>query len=265
MIRLLLAGFLYVLCICQIFAKGLLVSVRYDGCDMIDDSLSHDVMKDVIDEVKIFVANDASAVGTWSEQIENAVNNYHKNNPESPVYMMTDRKTTFIGLDVASRCTFIKALITRNGALTEGVDFLYDDYSLKLNVQNLDSISFSRTKENHLESIYNMIISAKEGKKIKLQKNADKNAQELFAFIKSKYGWSVLNFPLEDCLKNIKTELILLQDDKLPMINDMTSFAPLAYRYGIKYSFPFLLSDDKSKNADEINHAISYTIEKEQK
>ena len=244
---------------CPSIAKGLLLNIHFH-----DNSLSFDTetMQDTLSKMNYDLLNytvDRNlTIGENTDRIERLLKEY--GNKE--VFLLTDRLSTFVGLDVISKDTTIYGLITLTGAYNDGESFLYDDVSIKKNLEMMDSISYDGSKERYLKTVYRMIQDKKKGKKIKLSPQADNLMQDFYTLLNSPYGTSMIDFSLEEHLRSIKSWIGFMTDDerRLELEIDFMNLSWTANKYGVKYTCPFSYRTDYC--VAMVKNMISYLQQK---
>lgn len=124
------------------------------------------------------------------------------------VFLLSDKEASYVALDVLSKDTDIVALIAFSGAFRNGDEYLYNKASVRKNMESLDEVLIDGEKENYLNAVYNMIASARQGKKTKLPSKADKYARDLYALLNSRYGQSILNFSPDEYYDKIRSWIV---------------------------------------------------------
>lgn len=242
-------------------AKGVVLSIQYGENKLMFDSVEMKTALSGIDfDIITYRVDKSRTIGEHTDRIEKIIGKYHDSEHQQPVFLLSDRMSSFVGLDVIAKDTTIVGLITFSGAFSNGDDFLYDNMSMKKNMAMTDSISFDHSKELYLKGVYKMIRAKKQGKKVKLTKNADESAWELRDLLNSQYGTSLVNFSLEERLSRIKSWIVPMLDDygMLMMDVDLMNLSCIGNMYHLKYTIfmPF----DEQNVVPEVTKQISETI-----
>lgn len=243
--------FCYILlntCIRQSWAKGIMLYVHNDK--NVNQSYRYELKKDLqemnIDMIDYHVDINRT-VGEHTLRIDSIVRKYREKTDSLSVFMLTDKETTFVGLNVLSKDTTIVALMTLSGAFCNGDDYFYNETSVIKNIEMLDSVSFDNKKEQYLRAAYKMISNAKQGKNFKLPKGTDDHMQVLFNLLNSRYGRSLLEFSLDDHLKRIQSNIAPLYRSKNQSSELDLYIGKLIYLgalYGVKYTEPHSYNDE---------------------
>ena len=206
-------------------------------------------LSDVEIDTKTYVIDDNSSIEEHVNKIREFIRQYCEKEKKLQVLVLTDRESTFVGLELASVDTPVKALFTFSGAFNDGDNFLYGEMSFKKNMEMLDSISLDRSKERYLEKVLKMIADKKKGKKIRLPKNADSDMTALYALLQSNYWNSVLGFSLDDHLHSIKAEFLpimpYVKKKNLMTDVDYLNLCHCGNKYQIRYSYPIFNDGDR--------------------
>lgn len=223
-------------------ARGLVLNLRYSEKGLCFDNLSMDTtLSGVGYDMFTYIVDKNRSISEHAEKVQEIVERYRNAGMPDTVFLLTDRLSTFVGLDVISKDTTIHGLITLTGVYNDGCSFLYDDVSIKKNLEMIDSISFDGSKERNLKTIYKMIQDKKKGKRIKLSRQADNMMKEFYTLLCSPYGTSLIDFSLEEHLRSIKSWIgFMIEDERrLELEIDYMNLSWKANKYGVKYTSPF--------------------------
>lgn len=230
-----------------ISARGLVLNLRYSENELSFDSIA---MKTSLSEIGYdmitYIVDKNRSISEHAEKVYEIVERYRNAETQDTIFLLSDRLSTFVGLDVVSRDTTIYGLITLTGAYNDGRSFLYDDVSIKKNLEMMDSISFDGSKEHYLKTVYRMIQDKKKGKKIKLFPQADNMMKELYTLLSSPYGTSLIDFSLEEHLRTTKAWIgfLIEEHNEMKMEIDYMNLSWTANKYGVKYTAPFSYRSD---------------------
>ena len=225
-----------------ISARGLVLNLRYSENELSFDNLSMDTtLSGVGYDMFTYIVDKNRSISEHAEKVQEIVERYRNAGMPDTVFLLTDRLSTFVGLDVISKDTTIHGLITLTGVYNDGCSFLYDDVSIKKNLEMIDSISFDGSKERYLKTIYKMIQDKKKGKRIKLSRQADNMMKELYTLLSSPYGTSLIDFSLEEHLRTTKAWIgfLIEEHNEMKMEIDYMNLSWKANKYGVKYTSPF--------------------------
>lgn len=229
-------------------AKGVVLSIQYGENKLMFDSVEMKTALSGIDfDIITYRVDKSRTIGEHTDRIEKIIGKYHDSEHQQPVFLLSDRMSSFVGLDVVSKDTTIVGLITLSGAFSDGVDFLYDNISMEKNMETIDSISLDHSKELYLEGIYNMIHDKKQGKKVKLTRNADVSARELRDLLDSQYGTSLVDFSLEKRLSRIKSWIvpIIYDPETLMWSIDLMNLSFIGNMYHLRHTQPIILTKER--------------------
>ena len=230
-----------------ISARGLVLNLRYSENELSFDSIA---MKTSLSEIGYdmitYIVDKNRSISEYAEKVYEIVERYRNAETQDTIFLLSDRLSTFVGLDVVSRDTTIHGLITLTGAYNDGDNFLYDEISIKKNLEMMDSISFDGSKEHYLKTVYRMIQDKKKGKKIKLSLQADNMMKEFYTLLNSPYGTSLIDFSLEEHLRTTKAWIgfLIEEHNEMKMEIDYMNLSWTANKYGVKYSAPFSYPSD---------------------
>ena len=230
-----------------ISARGLVLNLRYSENELSFDSIA---MKTSLSEIGYdmftYIVDKNRSISEHAEKVHEIVERYRNAETQDTMFLLSDRLSTFVGLDVVSRDTTIYGLITLTGAYNDGCSFLYDDVSIKKNLEMMDSISFDGSKEHYLKTVYRMIQDKKKGKKIKLFPQADNMMKDFYTLLSSPYGTSLIDFSLEEHLRTTKSWIGYMIDDecRMELEIDYMNLSWTANKYGVKYTAPFSYRSD---------------------
>ena len=230
-----------------ISARGLVLNLRYSENESSFDSIA---MKTSLSEIGYdmitYIVDKNRSISEYAEKVYEIVERYRNAETQDTIFLLSDRLSTFVGLDVVSRDTTIHGLITLTGAYNDGRSFLYDDVSIKKNLEMMDSISFDGSKEHYLKTVYRMIQDKKKGKKIKLFPQADNMMKELYTLLSSPYGTSLIDFSLEEHLRTTKAWIgfLIEEHNEMKMEIDYMNLSWTANKYGVKYTCPLSFRTD---------------------
>ena len=244
---------------CPSTAKGLLLNIHFhDNALPFDTEAMQDTLSKMNYDLLDYTVDRNLTIKENSDRIERMLKEYRN----TEVYLLSDRLSTFVGLDVISKDTTIYGLITLTGAYNDGESFLYDDVSIKKNLEMMDSISYDGSKERYLKTVYRMIQDKKKGKKIKLSPQADNLMQDFYTLLNSPYGTSMIDFSLEEHLRLIKSWIGFMTDDerRLELEIDFMNLSWNANKYGVKYTCPFSYRTDYC--VAMVKNMISYLQQK---
>ena len=225
-----------------ISARGLVLNLRYSENESSFDSIA---MKTSLSEIGYdmitYIVDKNRSISEYAEKVYEIVERYRNAETQDTIFLLSDRLSTFVGLDVVSRDTTIHGLITLTGAYNDGDNFLYDEISIKKNLEMMDSISFDGSKEHYLKTVYRMIQDKKKGKKIKLSLQADNMMKEFYTLLNSPYGTSLIDFSLEEHLRTTKAWIgfLIEEHNEMKMEIDYMNLSWKANKYGVKYTSPF--------------------------
>lgn len=192
-------------------AKDLMVYIHYGENEEIShytelqESL-YDMGLDMIE----FLINRNKSIEENALCISSAINSYRKDNDSAEVIVMSDKKSSFVAIDLLSKDTSIIAWIALSGTFCDGDESLYNEASVSINTEMLDSVFFDNRKEKYLSSINKMIESAKKGKKPALPCDADDYMRNLHVLLNSRYGRSLVTFSPADYYDSIPAWIIPL-------------------------------------------------------
>ena len=246
-----------------ISARGLVLNLRYSENELSFDNLSMDTtLSGVGYDMITYIVDKNRSISEHAEKVYEIVERYRNAETQDTIFLLSDRLSTFVGLDVVSRDTTIYGLITLTGAYNDGRSFLYDDVSIKKNLEMMDSISFDGSKEHYLKTVYRMIQDKKKGKKIKLSPQADNLMQDFYTLLNSPYGTSMIDFSLEEHLRLIKSWIGFMTDDerRLELEIDYMNLSWTANKYGVKYTCPVSYRTDYC--VAMVKNMISYLQQK---
>lgn len=238
----------FIVCHCYAMPKGVVLNIQYADSVLAFDSVA---MKKSLSEIDFdmvtYRADKSLTIGEHADRILEILGKYHDAANQQPVFLLSDRMSSFVGLDVVSKDTTIVGLITLSGAFSDGVDALYDNMSMKKNMETIDSISLDHSKELYLEGIYNMIHDKKQGKKVKLTRNADVSARELRDLLDSQYGTSLVDFSLEKRLSRIKSWIvpIIYDPETLMWSIDLMNLSFIGNMYHLRHTQPIILTKER--------------------
>ena len=247
--RKIISAFMFLLCGNILSARNLVINLYYSEKELSFDSL---VMEKTLSEIGYdmisYIIDKNRSISEQATRVQEITERYREGGTQDVIFLLSDRLSTFVGLDVLSKDTNIHGLITLNGAYNDGESFLYDDVSIKKNLEMIDFISFDGSKERYLMTVYKMIRDKKKGKEIKLAPKADNMMLELYTLLNSPYGTSLMNFSLEEHLCTIKSWIGFLIEDGhlLEMENDFMNLSWIANKYGVKYTYPNTYRSDDS-------------------
>ena len=230
-----------------ISARGLVLNLRYSENELSFDSIA---MKTSLSEIGYdmitYIVDKNRSISEYAEKVYEIVERYRNAETQDTIFLLSDRLSTFVGLDVVSRDTTIHGLITLTGAYNDGDNFLYDEISIKKNLEMMDSISFDGSKEHYLKTVYRMIQDKKKGKKIKLSLQADNMMKEFYTLLNSPYGTSLIDFSLEEHLRTTKAWIgfLIEEHNEMKMEIDYMNLSWTANKYGVKYTAPFSYPSD---------------------
>ena len=230
-----------------ISARGLVLNLRYSENESSFDSIA---MKTSLSEIGYdmitYIVDKNRSISEYAEKVYEIVERDRNAETQDTIFLLSDRLSTFVGLDVVSRDTTIHGLITLTGAYNDGRSFLYDDVSIKKNLEMMDSISFDGSKEHYLKTVYRMIQDKKKGKKIKLFPQADNMMKELYTLLSSPYGTSLIDFSLEEHLRTTKAWIgfLIEEHNEMKMEIDYMNLSWTANKYGVKYTCPLSFRTD---------------------
>ena len=222
-----------------ISARGLVLNLRYSENESSFDSIA---MKTSLSEIGYdmitYIVDKNRSISEYAEKVYEIVERYRNAETQDTIFLLSDRLSTFVGLDVVSRDTTIHGLITLTGAYNDGDNFLYDEISIKKNLEMMDSISFDGSKEHYLKTVYRMIQDKKKGKKIKLSLQADNMMKEFYTLLNSPYGTSLIDFSLEEHLRTTKAWIgfLIEEHNEMKMEIDYMNLSWTANKYGVKYT-----------------------------
>ena len=246
-----------------ISARGLVLNLRYSENESSFDSIA---MKTSLSEIGYdmitYIVDKNRSISEYAEKVYEIVERYRNAETQDTIFLLSDRLSTFVGLDVVSRDTTIHGLITLTGAYNDGCSFLYDDVSIQKNLEMMDSISYDGSKERYLKTVYKMIQDKKKGKKIKLSPQADNMMQDFYTLLNSPYGTSMIDFSLEEHLRLIKSWIGFMTDDerRLELEIDYMNLSWTANKYGVKYTCPVSYRTDYC--VAMVKNMISYLQQK---
>lgn len=247
--RKIISVFMFLLCGNILSARNLVINLYYSEKELSFDSL---VMEKTLSEIGYdmisYIIDKNRSISEQATRVQEITERYREGGTQDVIFLLSDRLSTFVGLDVLSKDTNIHGLITLNGAYNDGESFLYDDVSIKKNLEMIDCISFDGSKERYLMTVYKMIRDKKKGKEIKLAPKADNMMLELYTLLNSPYGTSLMNFSLEEHLCTIKSWIGFLIEDGhlLEMEIDFMNLSWIANKYGVKYTYPNTYRSDDS-------------------
>ena len=244
-------------------ARGLVLNLRYSEKGLCFDSLSMDTTLSGIGfDMFTYIVDKNRSISEHAEKVHEIVERYRNAETQDTIFLLSDRLSTFVGLDVVSRDTTIHGLITLTGAYNDGCSFLYDDVSIRKNLEMMDSISFDGSKEHYLKTVYRVIQDKKKGKKIKLFPQADNMMQDFYTLLNSPYGTSMIDFSLEEHLRLIKSWIGFMTDDerRLELEIDYMNLSWTANKYGVKYTCPVSYRTDYC--VAMVKNMISYLQQK---
>lgn len=230
-----------------ISARGLVLNLRYSENESSFDSIA---MKTSLSEIGYdmitYIVDKNRSISEYAEKVYEIVERYRNAETQDTMFLLSDRLSTFVGLDVVSRDTTIHGLITLTGAYNDGDNFLYDEISIKKNLEMMDSISFDGSKEHYLKTVYRMIQDKKKGKKIKLSLQADNMIKEFYTLLNSPYGTSLIDFSLEEHLRTTKAWIgfLIEEHNEMKMEIDYMNLSWTANKYGVKYTCPLSFRTD---------------------
>lgn len=230
-----------------ISARGLVLNLRYSENESSFDSIA---MKTSLSEIGYdmitYIVDKNRSISEYAEKVYEIVERYRNAETQDTIFLLSDRLSTFVGLDVVSRDTTIHGLITLTGAYNDGDNFLYDEISIKKNLEMMDSISFDGSKEHYLKTVYRMIQDKKKGKKIKLSLQADNMIKEFYTLLNSPYGTSLIDFSLEEHLRTTKAWIgfLIEEHNEMKMEIDYMNLSWTANKYGVKYTCPLSFRTD---------------------
>lgn len=247
--------------LCPAMGKGLLLNIHYSESELMFDSVKMSKELSAIDFcMASYLVDNSVTIEKHAVRILDIIHKYQNREAAQPVILLTDRMSSFVGLEAISKDTAVAGLVTLSGAFCNGDDFLYDNVSMKKNMEFLDSVSFDHSKEIYLEKIYRMIQARKVGEKIKPIRNADITADNLYRLLNSPYGVSMLGFSLASRLSMIKSLIVPMIDDYgiLMMHIDLMNLSCIGNMYGLKYTFP--LSFDKDNVVSNVIRQVQEII-----
>ena len=247
----------------QLMAKGLMLSLQYYQNEKpIDLEKLAKGLSDMEIDIKTFVIDDSKSIEEYANRLKETVRQYHEQNDTIQFFVITDRESSFVGLELASVEASVKALLTICGAFNDGDRFLYGEMSFKKNMEMLDSISFDGSKERYLEKVFKMIADKKTGKRIRLPKNADNDMAALYALLESNYGSSIMRFSLDSCLSKISAAVFPIYDsDNQQLLDvDYLNLCLCGNKYQVRYSYPICYSGETL--VKEITKSISELLTK---
>ena len=237
-------------------ARGLVLNLRYSEKGLCFDSLSMDTTLSGIGfDMFTYIVDKNRSISEHAEKVHEIVERYRNAETQDTIFLLSDRLSTFVGLDVVSRDTTIHGFIT----LTS---FLYDDVSIQKNLEMMDSISYDGSKERYLKTVYKMIQDKKKGKRIKFSPQADNLMQDFYTLLNSPYGTSMIEFSLEEHLRLIKSWIGFMTDDerRLELEIDYMNLSWTANKYGVKYTCPVSYRTDYC--VAMVKNMISYLQQK---
>lgn len=248
-----------------ILSRGLMLNLQYyQNEKTIDLEKLAKGLSDMEIDIKTFVIDDSKSIEEYANGLKETISQYRKQDDTLQLFVLTDRESSFVGLELASVEARVKALLTVCGAFNDGDRFLYGEMSFKKNMEMLDSISFDGSKERYLEKVFKMIADKKKGKKIRLPKNADNDMAALYALLESNYGRSILRFSLDSHLRKIGAEIFpILSSGKRRHVMldvDYLNLCLCGNKYQVRYSYP--VSYDGDRLVAEIQKHISELLVK---
>lgn len=244
-------------------ARGLVLNLRYSEKGLCFDSLSMDTTLSGIGfDMFTYIVDKNRSISEHAEKVHEIVERYRNAETQDTIFLLSDRLSTFVGLDVVSRDTTIYGLITLTGAYNDGESFLYDDVSIQKNLEMMDSISYDGSKERYLKTVYKMIQDKKKGKRINFSPQADNLMQDFYTLLNSPYGTSMIEFSLEEHLRLIKSWIGFMTDDerRLELEIDYMNLSWTANKYGVKYTCPVSYRTDYC--VAMVKNMISYLQQK---
>ena len=228
-------------------ARGLVLNLRYTEKELCFDSLSmSSTLSEIGCDMFTYIVDKNRSISEHAEKVHEIVKRYRNAETQDTIFLLCDRLSTFVGLDVVSKDTTIHGLITLTGAYNDGCSFLYDDVSIKKNLEMMDSFSFDGSKERYLRTVYGMIQDKKKGKKIKILPQADNMMKEFYTLLNSPYGKSLIDFSLEDHLRTTKSWIgfMIEEHNEMKMEIDYMNLSWTANKYGVKYTCPLSFRTD---------------------
>lgn len=235
----------------QALAENLMIFVQCGNEELSYHAELKQAMSDINVEMLDYVIDWDKTIEEHALSIDSIVNCYRENVDSLNLFLLSDQEASFVAFDVLSRDTSIVALITLSGNFCNGDDYLYNEISIRKQMEMLDSLSLDGRKEQYLETAYNMIASAKRGKKLVLLENADNEMQNLYNFLHTRYGRSLLAFSLEERLEKIHSWVIPFyrsanQSDELDL--NIGRFLYLGAQFGVKFTCPDVYNDQSAKS-----------------
>lgn len=246
-----------------ILSRGLMLNLQYyQNEKTIDLEKLAKGLSDMEIDIKTFVIDDSKSIEEYANGLKETISQYRKQDDTLQFFVLADRESSFVGLELASVEAGVKALLTVCGAFNDGDRFLYGEMSFKKNMEMLDSISFDGSKERYLEKVFKMIVDKKKGKKIRLPKNADNDMAALYALLESNYGRSMMRFSLDSRLSKIRAAVFpIYYDDNQQLLDvDYLNLCLCGNKYQVRYSYPVCYSGEEL--VKEIYKGISELLTK---
>lgn len=224
-----------------LLAKGLIINLQYKEHKVSNLSIFKTTPLNIDIETYI-IDNNKSIEEHCINIFEIIKKKYHEATDNPPIFIFTDRESSFVGLKLLSIDNSISGMCSISGAFNDGDNFLYSEISYKKNQELLNSLSLDRSKEQYLEKALKLILDKKNGKRIKIRKNTDKNISDLYLFLESSYGQSLLNFSLEEHLSKIESGIYPFfgpkEDQKMVEDVDYMNLSYIGNKYNVKYTYP---------------------------
>ncbi len=230
-----------------LLAKGLIINLQYKEHKVSNLSIFKTTPLNIDIETYI-IDNNKSIEEHCISIFEIIKKKYHEATDNPPIFIFTDRESSFVGLKLLSIDNSISGMCSISGAFNDGDNFLYSEISYKKNQELLNSLSLDRSKEQYLGKVKKLIDNKKKGKRTKNHKKADKNISDLYLLLESNYGQSLLNFSLEKHLSEIKSWIypFFVSEENQKMIIDV-DYMNLSYignKYNVKYSSPSIWNEN---------------------
>lgn len=220
--------------------NGLIVNLRYQDDKVKNLSVFENANSSI--DIETYIINNDKSIEEHSTAISSIIEKYRKETDSLSVVIISDRVSSYVGLDLLSTYKSISGLIAISGAFNDGDKFLYSEISFKKNQEMIESLSLNRSKEQYLEKALKLILDKKNGKRIKIRKNTDKNISDLYLFLESSYGQSLLNFSLEEHLSKIESGIYPFfgpkEDQKMVEDVDYMNLSYIGNKYNVKYTYP---------------------------
>lgn len=205
---------MFILCVGRSLAYSLVVYVHYGK----DEGLQHyaelqDTLHDMGIDMLACPINEDRTIEENALHIDSVIANCKNNNDSMEVILMSEKMSSFVAIDVLAKDTSIIAWIALSGVFCDGDDCLYNEASVRVNTEMLDSVSFDNRKEKCLSGIYKMIESAKEEKKPVLPRGADDYMRKLHSWLNNRYGRSFVSFSPASYMGRVSSWIIPLCDN----------------------------------------------------